>query len=535
MWKHSPKAMMLAAGFILGAAVMPSLSGCGTGDQVVRRVIDILGPDGYEVTGTGKKELARFRAVYREMTGDPPGSKQFKHFTDAYKRINVNYVRTVPDSELIDAAIKGVRDLKKGKPETEAKKKQETNTKTKTKTKTKIPESALKDPTKPEDVIEVALDTMLASLDPHSSYLNPDEFRDMQISTRGVFGGLGIEVTMENEVVKVVSPIEETPASRAGLKSGDLITHLNGEPIKGQTLHWAVSRMRGEPGTTILLTISRADLAPFDVSIVRDVIRVRAVRWRVAGKIGYLRVARFNDRTMPGVDEAMDGIQAVLGTGMKGLVLDLRNNPGGLLDQSVHLADAFLDKGRIVSVKGRTEGNGHEFDASYGDKVRGLPMVVLINSGSASASEIVASALQDHGRATVIGQRSFGKGSVQTILPLPEAGALKLTTQLYYAPSGRTIQALGVEPDIHIEPIKKKKKKDEKDKPLRREADLSGAIKAVSAAERRQARSVREADCPAAADFKGDKTDRGLGCALALLRAGSPDKFIAAVRTGAAM
>ncbi len=498
------KTAVLATGIVIGIALGPSLSGCGAGDSPISRVMGYLGVEDAGLTNKGKSELARFRAVYRKYTGDQSGSRQFRNFVDVYKLINADYVRIVPEAKLIDAAIKGVREIKDPKR-----------------------------PEKPEVVIESALDSMVSSLDPHSAYLNAGEFRDMQISTRGVFGGLGIEVTLEKDAVKVISPIEDTPAFRAGLRTGDLITHLDGRPIKGHTLYWAVNIMRGEPGTSIRLTISRAAEPPFDVAIVRDIIRVKAVRWRVEGSIGYLRVTRFNDRTMSGVEKAMSGISDTLGGRLKGLVLDLRDNPGGLLDQSVYLADAFLQGGRIVSVRGREEKYGNVFKATPGDLAHGVPMVVLINGGSASASEIVASALQDQRRATVLGSRSFGKGSVQTILPLPVEGALKLTTQLYYAPSGRALQANGVEPDIRLVPEIEKKPAAE---PKRRhEADLPGALAAVDKAQSQSVRSVKEADCPPAIDVKRAKKDYGLGCALAFLRAGSTDGFLAAVGANAAM
>jgi carboxyl-terminal processing protease len=498
------KATVLAAGAAIGIVLGPSLSGCGAGDGPVSQVMGYLGVKDAGLTNKGKSELARFRAVYRKYTGASSGSKQFRNFVDAYKLINADYVRYVPEAKLINAAIKGVREIKDPKR-----------------------------PEKPEVVIESALDSMVGSLDPHSAYLNAGEFRDMQISTRGVFGGLGIEVTLEKGLVKVISPIEDTPAFRAGLRTGDIITHLDGRPIKGHTLYWAVNIMRGEPGTSIRLTVRRAGVPSFDVAIVRAIIRVKAVRWRVDGNIGYLRVTRFNERTMAGVEKAMSGMSGALKGKLKGLVLDLRDNPGGLLDQSVYLADAFLQGGRIVSVRGRGEKKGTVFNASPGDMAHGVPMVVLINGGSASASEIVASALQDQHRAMVLGSRSFGKGSVQTIMPLPIEGALKLTTQLYYAPSGRSIQANGVEPNIRLLPEIKKKSADKAKR--KHEADLPGALAAVDKAQTKSARSVREADCPPAVDVKRGKKDYGLGCALAFLRAGSAAGFLAAVGANAAM
>lgn len=498
------KAAILATLVVIGVALGPSLSGCGSGNGPVNKVMGYLGVENAGLTNEGKSELARFRTVYRKYTGDPPGSKQFRNFVDAYKLINADYVRDVPDAKLINAAIKGVREIKNPKL-----------------------------PKKPEVVIESALDSMVASLDPHSAYLNAGEFRDMQISTRGVFGGLGIEVTLEKGAIKVISPIEDTPAFRAGLMTGDLITHLDGRPIKGHTLYWAVNIMRGAPGTSIRLTVSRAGEPSFDVAIVRAIIRVKAVRWRVEGNIGYLRVTRFNERTMGGVEKAMSGISGALRGKLKGLVLDLRDNPGGLLDQSVYLADAFLQGGRIVSVRGRKEKKGTVFNASPGDMAHGVPMVVLINGGTASASEIVASALQDQHRATVLGSRSFGKGSVQTILPLPIEGALKLTTQLYYAPSGRAIQANGIEPDIRLVPATRKKSVDKAKR--KHEADLPGALKAVDKAQTQSAKSVKEANCPPAIDIKRGKKDYGLGCAMAFLRAGSAAGFLAAVGANTAM
>ncbi len=502
-----PKAAVVATAAVIIVALGPSLSGCGAGDGPISKVMGYLGIKDAGLTKSERSELARFRAVYRKYTGDQQGSKQFRNFVDVYKLINADYVRYVPDAKLIDAAIKGVREIKDPKR-----------------------------PEKPEVVIESALDSMVGSLDPHSAYLNANEFRDMRISTRGVFGGLGIEVTLEKDAIKVVSPIEDTPAFRAGLQTGDLITHLDGRSIKGHTLYWAVNIMRGEPGTSIRLTISRAAKPSFDVAIVRAVIRVKAVRWRVDGNIGYLRVTRFNERTMGGVEKAMSGISGILGGRLEGLVLDLRNNPGGLLDQSVYLADAFLQGGRIVSVRGRGEKKGNVFNASPGDLAQGVPMVVLINGGSASASEIVASALQDQRRATVLGSRSFGKGSVQTILPLPVEGALKLTTQLYYAPSGRAIQANGVEPDIRLLPATGKKPADKLKLKRRHEADLPGALKAVDKAQAQSARSVKESNCPPVVDVKrGAKKDYGLGCALAFLRAGSTAGFLAAVGANTAM
>ena len=324
-----------------------------------------------------------------------------------------------------------------------------------------------------QELIEAAITGMLTSLDPHSSYLNAKSFREMQVQTRGEFGGLGIEVTMESGLVKVVSPIDDTPAFRAGIEPGDLVSHLDGEPVLGLTLAEAVDKMRGRVGTDIRLTIRRAGRPPFDVTITRAIIKIRSVRSRLEGKIGYLRVTSFNEQAEKGVKKVMAKFQEEIGDELQGIVLDLRNNPGGLLDQAVAIADAFLDKGEIVSTRSRRAEDTQRFNAHPGDLAKGVPMVVLINGGSASASEIVAGALQDHQRALVLGTKSFGKGSVQTIIPLSGHGAMRLTTARYFTPSGRSIQAVGIEPDIVVEQARIEKV----EQPARRrEADLRGAL-----------------------------------------------------------
>ena len=330
-----------------------------------------------------------------------------------------------------------------------------------------------------EALIEAAITGMLTSLDPHSTYLPPENFEDMQVQTRGAFGGLGIEVTMENGLVKVVSPIDDTPAAGAGLQAGDYITHLDGEQVLGLTLNEAVDRMRGDVGTDITLTILREDVDPFDVVITRDIIRIRSVRHRpLDHNIGYVRITSFTEQTEEGLEMAVDSLVETFDGDLNGLVLDLRNNPGGLLEQAIAVADAFLVQGEIVSTRGRDEDRAQRFDAEGGDLINGLPMVVLINGGSASASEIVAGALQDHGRAVLLGTESFGKGSVQTIVPLPGHGAMRLTTSRYYTPSGRSIQALGIDPDIEVEQARL----EEIDNGLaRREADLRGALDSEAA------------------------------------------------------
>ena len=323
-----------------------------------------------------------------------------------------------------------------------------------------------------QELIEAAIQGMLSSLDPHSTYMNPKAYRDMRAGVRGKFGGLGLEVTMDGGYVKVVSPIDDTPAFRAGIQSGDLITHLDGEQVLGLTLNDAVERMRGAIGTTIVLTVLREGVEPFDVSITRDEIRIQSIRFEVMEDVGYIRVTTFSEQTETGLNKAVRELKKEMGNKLIGFVLDLRNNPGGLLDQAVAVSDAFLERGEIVSTRGRRAENAQRFNAEPGDITGGLPIVLLINGGSASASEIVAGALQDHRRAILLGTRSFGKGSVQTIIPLGRDGAMKLTTQRYYTPSGRSIQAKGIEPDIEV----RQAKLEYLGGARRSEADLRGAL-----------------------------------------------------------
>ena len=306
-----------------------------------------------------------------------------------------------------------------------------------------------------DSLVESAINGMLTSLDPHSNYLNTKNFNDMKVQTRGEFGGLGIEVSMENGLVKVVSPIDDTPAARAGLKPGDLITHLDGDPVQGMTLPEAVEKMRGPVSSEIKLTIRREGREPFDVKLIRATIKIQSVRSHLEGdNIAYIRFTTFNEQTDVGLNNAMKNLKQQAGGKLLGVVLDLRNDPGGLLDQAVAVADAFLEKGEIVSTRGRRSEDAQRYNARPGDIAAGLPVAVLINGGSASASEIVAGALQDHHRAILLGTRSFGKGSVQTIIPLPGHGAMRLTTARYYTPSGRSIQAKGIDPDIVVEAAK---------------------------------------------------------------------------------
>lgn len=307
----------------------------------------------------------------------------------------------------------------------------------------------------PDDqkLIETAINGMLTSLDPHSSYMNAKEAADMRTETRGQFGGLGIEVTMEDELVKVVSPFEGTPADKAGVLAGDLIAEIDGEQVRGLTLGEAVEKMKGDIGTSVSLTIIREGATkPVRLTVTRDEIKVPSVRHSVEGNIGYIKLLKFNEQTTIGLEKAVADIKEQVGADkLKGYILDLRRNPGGLLDEAVSVSDAFLDNGEIVSTRGRNADETRRYNARTGDEIDGKPLVVLVNGGSASASEIVAGALQDQRRATVVGSRSFGKGSVQTIIPLGANGALRLTTALYYTPSGRSIQGRGIDPDITVE------------------------------------------------------------------------------------
>jgi len=333
---------------------------------------------------------------------------------------------------------------------------------------------------KPDDkkLIENAINGMLTSLDPHSSYLNAKHFQDMQVQTRGEFGGLGIEVTMENGVVKVVSPIEDTPASRAGIQSGDFITHLDGEAITGLTLNQAVEKMRGPINTPLVLTIVRKGREePFDVKVVRDKIRINPVKSRIeGGDLGYIRITSFNEQTTQMLKKAIRKINKQLKNNVKGYIIDLRNNPGGLLDQAIEVSDTFLEKGAIVFTRGRNSEENQRANAHPGDLTNGKKIVVLINGGTASASEIVSGALQDHKRAVIVGTRSFGKGSVQTIIPLGPNGAIRLTTARYYTPSNRSIQAKGISPDYVVREDLPDELKKRHIKP-RGEASLRGHLK----------------------------------------------------------
>ncbi len=334
------------------------------------------------------------------------------------------------------------------------------------------------EPVEDKKLVEYALNGMLTNLDPHSSYMNDEETQSMSIQNKGEFGGLGIEVTMENGVVKVVSPIDETPAARAGIQAGDLIVEIDGQQVMGMTLSDAVAKMRGKVNTDIILTVMREGAKePLKVKLTRDIIQIKSVRFNLEDdNIGYIRITTFNAQTFPGLKTAFEDIQKKAGDKLVGYVLDLRNNPGGLLDQAISVSDAFLDRGEIVSTRGRNPEDLRRDNATPGDLAKGLPVVVLINGGSASASEIVAGALQDHKRGIVMGTQSFGKGSVQTLFNVPGGGSIRLTTARYYTPSGRSIQAKGITPDITVERAKVVAEKEGAFGEIH-EADLRGALK----------------------------------------------------------
>lgn len=376
--------------------------------------------------------------------------RQLDLFSDAFERVRADYVHPVDDSQLITSAIEG----------------------------------------------------MVSGLDPHSSYMDAKAFADMQVQTRGEFGGLGIEVTMEDGLVKVISPIDDTPAAKAGIKTGDFIAAIDGTPIQGMQLNDAIQRMRGPEGSKVTLTILREGTKkPFDVALTRAVIHVDSVKFHREGDIGYVRLAAFNEQTTSGLEHAVRELKKEIGPGIRGYVVDLRNNPGGLLDQAVSVAGDFLGGGEVVSTRGRHSDDTRRYDATRGDVTDGKPIVVLVNSGTASASEIVAGALQDHKRATIEGMTSFGKGSVQTIIPLDNGanGALRLTTARYYTPSGHSIQATGIVPDVAVA----QGDEDQTSKlDQMAEADLPGHLNAEGAAKKQTAPVIRPAPGKKYDDFQ---------------------------------
>ena len=360
-----------------------------------------------------------------------------------------------------------------------------------------------------KEIIEAAINGMLTSLDPHSGYLPDDNFEAMQVQTRGRFGGLGIEVTMENGFVKVVSPIDDTPASKAGMQPEDFIIAIDGESVLGKNLSEAVDVLRGPIGSEVTITVQRGQAEPFDVTIIRDEIKIRSVRHEIYDNVGYIRITTFSEQTTPGLVNAIDDIFKSEGENLKGFILDLRNNPGGLLSEAISVSDAFLEGGEIVSTRGREDSQTQHAYARPGDIARGMPLIVLINSGSASASEIVAGALKDHKRAILMGTRSFGKGSVQSIIPMPGHGAIRLTTARYYTPSGVSIQAKGISPDIEVELARIEKL----DGGRYREEDLQGALDSKSTEE-----SDENADKADAEETDITKIDFQLARAIDLLQ-----------------
>ena len=471
------------AGFALVLAISVHFTGCAGGPT--RSNMFGLRGHTFESAVKSTPQLTRLAEALDETAEPPPSdshrARQLNLFANVFEITRTDYVEPVSDSAMIAAAVEGMTESANVAVGTDAR--------------------------HANKLIAAALSAMLNRLDPHSDYLTPTEYEDMQVRTRGQFGGLGIEVTMEDGLVKCVSPIDDTPAFRAGVLAGDLITHVDGEPVLGKTLGEAVERMRGAVGTKITVTIRRAGVAePFDIDIIRDIVRIRSVRAHPEGDIGYVRITTFNESTEDGLYDAMASLRADIGDDMAGLVLDLRNNPGGLLDQALAVSDAFLSEGEIVSTAGRDHADTRQFTADRDDIAAGLPMVVLINGGSASASEIVSGALQDHGRAVVVGTRSFGKGSVQTITPVRGGGALRLTTARYYTPSGRSIQLIGIAPDIAA-PAEAEAAK--------READLENALRAEGGRATPVAESM-DAVCPSALLAE----DASLSCALELLRGG---------------
>jgi carboxyl-terminal processing protease len=373
------------------------------------------------------------------------------------------------------------------------------------------------------ELVEAAINGMLSSLDPHSSFLSPDDFEDMRVQTRGSFGGLGIEISQQDGFVRVIAPIDDTPADKAGVQAGDLITHVDGESLLGLTLQQAVEQMRGPVGSEIVITIVREGVnEPFELSIIRDTIRIQAVRIRTEGDIVVVRVTTFNEQTYDNLQSGLEEAVEELGGNdrLRGVVLDLRNNPGGLLNQAIRVTDAFLDQGEIVSTRGREQADSERYNASAGDLIEGRPIVVLINGGSASASEIVAGALQDHRRAVVVGTRSFGKGSVQSLIPLRGNGAMRLTTSLYYTPSGRSIQALGVSPDIVVrqpQRVDPTEGEETTTRPPRSESSLRGAIGAQSISDDER-RMMEEEERAAEEVARLREEDYQLAYALDILR-----------------
>lgn len=512
--KRSSQVLAAIVLLAVGVTALPSLSGCSGVSDIWRTTYLSLANPAPGLDEQAAAELERFHEALLTRTDGANATRALRHFDDAFKRVRANYVEPVDDSSLITAAIAAL----------------ETD-----------PDEKVR-PKNPDQYVDRALHRMVASLDPHSGYLDADEYRDINISTKGEFGGLGIRVSMDLDrgAVQVIAPIEDTPADRAGVEAGDLIVAIDGRTLSGLDLTDAVRLMRGAPGTDIRLSIEREGVDPFEITITRAVIKIKAVRWRVEGDIGYVRVSSFNRKVSDGIARAILDLNSQYPQGLSGLVLDLRNNPGGLLDQSLALSDAFLDDGLIVSVRGRDQRDDRIYEAEDGDLSSGLPLVVLINGGSASASEIVASALKDNRRALVMGTKSFGKGSVQTITPLAQLGALRLTTALYYGPDGHSIQAKGVTPDIVVRPtpeaandniaeVDQNPRGTENSR--RRESDLTGAFPAEQGEFSHSSAALDESSCPSV----GEEKDHLLGCAILYLKEGSTAKFLQKIGAQAAL
>lgn len=522
-WPRLPSVLMIVLALAVMTVFLPSLSGCALHTGPVERWVSSL-------TGTrglpkeAMNELARFKEVYlQKAVEDEQRDDQFDQFVDAFKVVRSHYVKQVPDADLITYAIDGL---------TEEDDDDWLNQKD---------DGTPRGQAKPEKVVEVAVDAMLRKLDPHSGYMTPVEFQELMVDTSGEFGGLGIEVQKGDGFLKIVSPMEDTPADRAGIMAGDRITHVDGASIKEWSMTKSVHALRGKPGSPVTITIEREKTAPFDVTVVREIIQVRAVRSALYDDYVHIRVVSFSERMEKDVLKAFEQARRELGRTPKGVVLDLRNNPGGLLTQAVALSDMFLEKGNVLSIRGRKSEDVRNFGASAGEIAAGVPLVVLINGGSASASEIVSGALQDHNRAILMGQRTFGKGSVQTIMPLMREGAVRLTTSLYYLPSGRTIQKVGVAPDIRLDlpEIPEAANDNEKGEKAEggakdkyhapREADLPNVLNARKYTEDTLHNkegvlgNTSVTGCPEV----GEKKDRELGCALEFLKAGTAKKFLA--------
>jgi carboxyl-terminal processing protease len=468
---------------------LPLLASCRPDDGAVSRALRNLFSVGIEpLSEDARLQLERFGTIISASADDASDvSAVLTHFSDALTQVRREYVRPVDEIAAIDAAFAAARNrLNSGEPAS------------------------------PQDLVDTALDGMLKSLDPHSNYMNPQSFEEFEVQIRGEFGGLGIEIAEKDGLIRVISPIEETPAARAGIMPGDAITRVDGNSIQGISVMDAVRRMRGPPGTMIRLTIQRDGVPDFEVILERAIIQIRPVRWHMENDIGYLRVSVFNEQVKAGIEHAMEELKRGAGGKLAGLVIDLRANPGGRLDQSVWMSDAFIDQGLIVETRGRHAGDRYVYEAEAGDLIRNVPILVLVNVGSASAAEIVAAALQDSGRALVMGTRTYGKGSVQTIFPLPREGGLRLTTALHYRPSGQSIQALGVLPDIVITSEKVSK--------ISSEADLPGAISSDHQELEESRLQVPEASCPSR-----DDGDFVLGCALLFLKSGGELVFLDAL------